>query len=294
MISMTGYGYSEETYEFIRISVEIKTVNNRFLDINLRNPYVLNSYDGKIRNKIRDQIKRGKIDVYINLHRLVNDYEIIPDVETAVLYYKTFNEIKDRLKKEDPSFNDNAKLSDIINAEGIISVKEKRDSEKIWEKVEMILEDSIGKLMHSKKLEGENTRKDLDHLINSIDTNLQEIKNHTGDFIKCFEEKIRNKMEELLKDSSINEERIMQEVSIMSTKTDVNEEIKRLESHIALFKDTMDKEEHSGRKLDFISQEILREINTIGSKSPNIEISNIIINMKTELEKIKEQIRNVE
>ncbi len=294
MISMTGYGHSEEVFEDFQIMVEIRSLNNRFLDINLRTPYLLNSYDVQIRNKIKRYVKRGKIDLMITIDETAHDIEIIPDLETTEKYYNAFNTILNHVKSMDVNFRDNIRLFNLLNSDGVINVREKKDAEKIWDKVEGLLTNALDQLVESRTREGEVIKTDLEKLNLFIEDKLEHIKKYTDESLKNYEDKLRSKMKELLEDSNIEEDKILQEVATMSTKTDINEELNRLASHIKLFKDTIWEEDSVGRKLDFVTQEMHREINTIGAKSNHIEISNIIINMKTELEKIKEQIRNVE
>lgn len=294
MLSMTGYGYAEEIYEEFQITVEMRSLNNRFLDINLRTPYLLNSYDVKIRNIIKDYVKRGKIDLMINIDETSHDVEIIPDMDTVDKYYMAFDKILKHVKTIDNNFRDNIRLFNLLNAEGVINVREKKDAEKIWDKVESMLITALEQLVESRTKEGEGIKEDLSSINEYLKEKLHLIKGYSDESMKNYEDKLKTKMKELLQDANIEEDKILQEVAAMSTKTDINEEMNRLESHIKLFKDTIQEDDSVGRKLDFISQEMHREINTIGAKSNHIEISNVIINMKTELEKIKEQIRNVE
>lgn len=292
MLSMTGYSFVEEVYDDFQLSIEVKSLNNRFLDINLKLPYVLNSFDVKIRNIIKKYAKRGKIDVTLNFKELVHNFEIKPDLLLAKKYYKSFDGIKKYLEKE--GLKDNVRLFNILNAEGVIVIDEKKNLDHIWEKTE-ILAHKAGKLfIESKEIEGENTKKDLVKIVSYLEDHIKEIEKYSDISVKKYEEKLKNKVIELLQDKKIEEERILQEVAIMATKIDINEELSRLLSHMNLIKNTLKEDSSIGRKLDFISQEINREINTIGSKSLHIDISNITINMKTELEKLKEQIRNIE
>ncbi len=292
MLSMTGYGFSEEIYDGYQVSVEVKSLNNRFLDINIKLPYVINNYDSAIRNITKKYAKRGKIDILITLVETSHDFEIKPDLILSERYYDTFDAILKHLK--DKGLRDNVRLFNLINAEGIINVNEKHNAEKIWTGTEQQLIKALEQLVVSKEKEGYETKSDLQKIITYMENQLKEIKKYSEESITKYEEKLRKKITDLLEEKKIDEERVLQEVAIMSSKVDINEEINRLSSHIQFFRNTLEEEESVGRRLDFISQEINREINTIGSKSLHIGVSNIIINMKTELEKLKEQIRNIE
>ena len=290
MLSMTGYGFSEDVFSDFQVSVEVKSLNNRFLDINVKLPYLLNKYDSAMRNIVKKYTKRGKIDIYVSIKGIKHDFNIKPDLDLADKYYETYDKILWHLKSK--GLRDNIRLFNILNADGVITIDEKQDTEKIWTGTEQLLKNSLEQLVETKLREGNETKNDLLKIISTMEDNLQEIKNYAQKSIKIYEEKIRTKILELIE--NVDEERLLQEVAIMSTKIDINEEINRLSTHILLLKDTIEENSSIGRKLDFISQEMHREINTIGSKSTYIEISNNIINMKTLLEQLKEQIRNIE
>ncbi|MFW5891103.1 MAG: YicC/YloC family endoribonuclease [bacterium] len=292
MYSMTGYGNAEEQYEDFHLSVEIKSLNNRYLDINIKLPYIMNTYENSIRNIIKQKINRGKLDIMVNLNEINHNFEIRPDLNLAEKFYDTYKEILNHLNHK--GLRDNVRLFNLLNAEGVINIEERQNVEEIWKATEKLLNSSLDNLLLSREREGNETKENLSKIINIIEKHLIIVKNNSEESIKKYEEKLRNKINEFIEENKMNEERVLQEVASMSTKVDINEEINRLTSHINLFKDTLTKKESVGRKLEFITQELHREINTIGAKSNSIEISNIIIEMKTELEKIKEQLRNVE
>lgn len=290
MLSMTGCGYSDELFDDYQVSVEIKSLNNRFLEINLRSPSILNKFDILIRSQIKKYVTRGKIDITITIKEIMRDFEITPDIELAEKYYNAYNKIRSSI----PQIRDSIRLSNILNAEGVIRIDEKHDTNKLWQATEKSLISALEELYKTKQAEGKDTMEDLKNILSKIENSLEEVVSNSDEYVRIYEERLREKITELVE--NLDEERVIHEVAIMSTKVDINEEIVRLKSHINMFKDTINNSENEsvGRKLDFISQEMHREINTIGSKSNLIEISNSVINMKTELEKIKEQLRNVE
>lgn len=292
MYSMTGYGFTEEVYEDFQVSVELRSLNNKYLDINIRIPYHLGFFEPKIKNIIKNYVKRGKIDVSINLQETIHNFKIIPDLALADAYYDAFRQVIKHFKGK---IGDKVNLNHIILSNGVINVDKGVNIEKFWQGIEKALSSSINQLNENKKMEGDSTKKDLEEIIEYLDGNLNKISNYSIESITKYEQKLKNKIKDLLENKQIGEDRILQEVAIMSTKIDINEEVSRLFSHINLFREAIKEENDSvGRKLEFISQEMSREMNTISSKANHSEISTLIIDMKIKLEQIKEQIRNIE
>lgn len=288
MISMTGYGYLEVRENDLDITIEIKSVNNRYTDINIKIPYLLNSYEKNIRNLILQKAQRGKIDINIYIKDKNQDYKINVNLPLAKKYYDCFYSIINEF-----NLKDDIRLSYFLKAEGVIEIDEKKDTDQLWEILEKNIKVVLEEFYLSKKAEGEETKKHILNCINIIEEKLNFVKDNSKDFIKIYEDKIKKKIKELVGDG-YDENRILMEVALLGSKCDITEELERLSSHIKQFKIICEKEEAIGRQLEFISQEINREINTIGSKANSIIISEQIIDMKTELEKIKEQIRNIE
>lgn len=288
MYSMTGYGYSEIKNDNVDIIVEIKSVNNRYCDINFKMPYFLNSFENEIKSLILKKANRGKIDIIIILSEKNPTYKMSTNLSLANQYLKIYSDLLNSL-----DIKDDIKLMHIAKAEGVISVEADRDGEKFWKTVRKQVEKALKDFHATKEVEGKETEKHILECLAKIEDNLDKIRKNSKDYMKVFEEKIKNKIAELI-DGEIDENRILHEVGIIASKTDIDEEIERLSSHLKQFKKTCKRKEAIGRQLEFISQEMNREINTIGSKANSIKISELIIEMKTELEKIKEQLRNIE
>ncbi len=288
MLSMTGYGYTETKENNIEIVVEIKSVNNRYCDINIKMPYFLNPYEREIKDMILKKAQRGKIDVVILLKDKNPNYDITANAELAKKYYNCYGDLIHAL-----GLPDSVRLGYLLKSEGVISIQENRDAEALWNILSKYIEGCLKKYAETKKIEGEQTRKHVLECLGNIENCAFNIKKRIKEFSQKYEEKIRKKISDLVGED-FDENRILQEVGIIASKTDISEELERLTSHISQFNKQCKKSEAVGRQLDFISQEMNREINTIGAKANSVDISELVIDMKTELEKIKEQIRNIE
>ncbi len=285
---MTGYGYIETTENNIDIVVEIKSVNNRYCDINIKMPYFLNPYERDIKEMILKKAQRGKIDAVVLIKDKTPNYKITANPELAKKYYDCFAELIDEL-----DLNDSVRLSYMLKSEGVIVIEEDRDAERLWNILAKYIDTCLNQYYETKKSEGEQTKKHVLDCLSNIEKSADTIKKNIKEYSKVYEEKVRKKIFDLVGED-FDENRILQEVGIIASKTDISEELERLTSHIKQFKKQCKKNDAVGRQLDFISQEMNREINTIGAKSNSVEISEYVIDMKTELEKIKEQIRNIE
>ena len=288
MLSMTGYGFAEGNEESVDITVEIKSVNNRYCDINVKMPYFLNPYEKEIKTLVLKKTARGKIDVNILIRDNDPNYDITSNVNLAAKYKTCYEEVAKALR-----LPDEVRLSYFLKSDGVFIIKDNRDGARFYRLLKKYLESALKQFYDSRLIEGKETERHILECVDIIDDNLTAVKKEAKEFSKEYEEKLRDRIKELL-DSSIDDTRILMEAAIIATKTDVEEEIERLSSHIKQFKKECKKKDGVGRKLDFISQEMNREINTIGSKANSIKISENVIEMKTQLEKIKEQIRNVE
>jgi uncharacterized protein (TIGR00255 family) len=288
MLSMTGYGYTETTEDNVDIVVEIKSVNNRYCDVNIKMPYFLNPYESDIKKMILKKAQRGKIDVVILLKDREPDYEIIANTELAKKYYNCYDNLINAL-----GLHDDVRFGYLLKAEGVITIQEDRDSERLWNMIKKYINQTLEQYYNSKKAEGEETSKHILECVENMEKQLSEIRSNMKEYTTNYEEKIRKKINDLIGDE-FDENRVLQEVGIVAAKTDISEEVERLEAHVKQFKKNCKKNDAIGRQLDFISQEMNREINTIGAKANSVDISENVIGMKIELEKIKEQIRNVE
>lgn len=290
--SMTGFGRCEYENEKFKFVIEIKSVNHRYNDIIIKMPKKLNSLEERMKNVIKERISRGRIEVYINFEEgKVDNYSIKINEKLLDEYVVALNNISERYcAKNDISTSLLARYPDALKIE-----YEETDEEVIWEALENTLRSALDLLMDMRAREGESLKKDVLGRIEEIDVIISEIEKRAPEIIAVHKQKMLDRIKELIDDSiEIDEGRIAMEVAVFSDKTNITEEIVRLRSHFKQFSDILSESKSVGRKLDFLIQEINREVNTIGSKSPDIDISNYVVDMKSEIEKIREQIQNIE
>jgi len=292
IVSMTGFGkgeYSDERYKFI---LEIKTVNNRYNDIHIRMPRHIRFLEENIRKTIKDDINRGRVDVSVNMEVVEGtDIEVKPNIDLAVKYKKAIDELAEVLGK-----NEELHLRDYINLNDIIEIKnEDINEERTWDCLNKALEQGLNTLNEMRILEGKELAQDMINNIEKIIETLNDITSGSKNVVNEYKSKLETRINEILKDEyNIDENRLYNEIAIYADKVDINEEIIRLESHIKQLKQTISKGGTIGRKLDFILQEANREINTIGSKTQDLDITKNIIEVKNLIEKIREQAQNIE
>ncbi|SHJ94915.1 TIGR00255 family protein [Paramaledivibacter caminithermalis DSM 15212] len=290
--SMTGYGRGESNDESRSFLIEIKSVNHRYNDIIIRMPKKLSAFEERIRKLIKDSVKRGRVEVYITLDEAKDDDIIIkPNLNIMQQYYNSLVEIKDNLQ-----LKDDIKLSHLIGFQDIFNIENKEAQEDvIWESLSIALNQAISSLVAMRKAEGEKLAEDIRLRRKKIREKVKEIELRIPIIIKEYRDKLFERIRELTEDTvEIDEDRIALEVSIYADKSNITEEIVRLYSHIDQLDIILNESGAIGRKLDFLIQEMNREINTIGSKSSDINISRIVIEIKSELEKIREQVQNIE
>ncbi len=292
--SMTGYGKSSYMDDKLNIEVEIKSVNSRFLDINTRMPYQLNFMEDKINKLIRKYIKRGRIDLFIKSKtKSLGNTNITIDEVQAGKMYEALNSLKNTFNL-DGEYRD-IRISDILRNEDVLRFEaEELDDEYLSSVILNTIEEVLVQLVNMRIAEGLNLKNDLSDNIEILKENRENICNQ----VINLKEEIRNKLfaniQEILDQNIINEDRLANEIVFYADRQDINEELSRLNSHFIQFEESLETNEVIGKKLDFISQEMLREVNTIGSKTSNINVTNHVIEMKTTIEKIKEQVQNIE
>lgn len=289
MKSMTGYGCAQTSNEEIQMQVEIKSVNNRYLDIIHNIPYYLAAYEIDIDNKIKEFAKRGRIEVSVRVRQLKNDIKVVVDEDVVNQYMLAFKEIN-----EVSSVHNIPQLSDFLNAEGVLTSVKDTDTKKFEEPLFSLLDQALIQFNDSKNREGASTRKDLLDSKNKISQSLEIVKSRADEIEDNVKTNLVRRMNEVLEESNYDENRVLQEVAIMLVKMSINEEIKRLETHLNSFEELLNLEESVGKRIDFLCQEINREINTIGSKSQIAELNLEVVRMKDNLENIREQARNIE
>lgn len=289
--SMTGFGrstYENDGREYI---VEIKSVNNRFNDINIKMPRNLNYLEEKIRKQILNNISRGKVEVSIQLN---NNSDLGKKIN---LNTDIANRYIEELKKltEETNIIDNINIMDIAKFPDVLNIKIDEEAEEIIEKELFIaLDSAINSFLDMRQKEGSKIKVDLEKRIEVIKQKIEQVSSISTGLVDEYVVKLETRIKELLKTDVVDQTRLAQEVVIYSDKCSVEEEITRLKSHISQFLNLLNENIAIGKKLDFLIQEMNRETNTIGSKANNLEITNFVVDIKTELENIREQIQNIE
>ena len=291
-ISMTGFGTGEFKNDNYHFLIECKTINHKYCDINVRLPRKISFLEDKIRNYVKNFVKRGRVDLYIKLDLIGSeDVNLKFDDKLATQYVNILKEIKEKFDlQDDISVMNVAKFPEIVKCE-----EKEEDEDLYWSMLKEALDMSMEKLTQMRKEEGEklaiDTIERCDILANLID----EIEKYSNTVVDEYREKLNNRISEILENPSIiDENRLAQEVAIFADKSSITEEIVRFRSHIEQLRKTVEKNDSIGRKIDFLIQEMNREVNTTGSKSSNINITNLVVEVKSELEKIREQIQNIE
>lgn len=289
--SMTGYGRYEAENEDSRLTVEIKSVNHRYCDILIRLPKKLNSFENDIRRQVKESVSRGKIDIYIT-------YECIRQGESLVTYNSDMaRSYVELLQKISHDFQIPVTLDATVLAKypEVFTLDEIQvDENKLQELLHQTVAGALDHFIQARETEGELLKADLIQKLDVLGTIAEEISSRSPEVFEEYKERLRTKIQETLGDTKLDESVVATELVIYSDKICVDEELVRLKSHIRHMKETLEKEENVGRKLDFIAQEMNREANTTLSKANDIIISNQGIMMKTEIEKIREQIQNLE
>lgn len=289
--SMTGYGRGEAVTEERKITVEMKSVNHRYLDANIKLPKKLNFFEASIRNELKDFIQRGKVDIFIT-------YEDFSEHNVAVKYNKDV--AADYLKylnsmAEDFGLDNDVRVSTLSRYPDVFELEEQEaDEEAWWSILKEALDKAAKEFVATRTKEGENLKNDLISKLDGMLVDVEFIEKRSPQMVEEYKTKLRAKVAELLDDSKIDESRLMMEVTLLADKVCVDEELVRLRSHIESMRADLIAGGNVGRKLDFVAQEMNREANTTLSKCNDIEISNHAINLKTEIEKIREQIQNIE
>ena len=289
--SMTGFGRAEASDENRKITIEVKAVNHRYLDVNMKMPKKLSMFESAIRNVLKEYAERGKVDIFITYEDFTeSNYSVKYNREIAKAYVDFINEIAQEF-----SLDNDLKATSLSRYPEVLSLEEQEvDEEELWAYVEKALRSALEMFVAARVKEGENLKNDIILKLDNMLANVDFIEQRAPEIIKEYHEKLACKVSEYLSDSSIDENRILTEVTLFTDKICIDEEIVRLKSHIQATKDALDAGGSLGRKLDFIAQEMNREANTILSKANDLKTSNQAIDLKTDIEKIREQIQNIE
>lgn len=289
---MTGFGRCEVSEGDRKFTVEMKGVNHRYLDANIRMPKKLNFFDSAIRTVLKQYVTRGKVDIFIT-------YEDLTENQVALKYNESLaKEYLDAFKKMEETFGleNDIRVSTVSRCPEVLTMEEQSaDEDELWKGLKKTLEGALKQFVETRGIEGENLKNDIIAKLDGMSEKVACIEVRSPEIVAEYRAKLEEKVKELLADTQMDEGRIAAEVVIFADKICTDEEVVRLKSHIAHMKETFATEENGiGRKLDFIAQEMNREANTILSKANDIEVSNYAIDLKTEIEKVREQIQNIE
>lgn len=289
MNSMTGYSYNEELGENYSVSVEIKSVNSRFLDLSINLPSFLGRLESKFKELITSKIQRGKIDIFIRIKENNAPVTISVDEKMAKSYFDAISKVANTIGQTEKDIP----ISLIISQEGVLTSQKEIDIDYYWNLILPIFEKAFEDFVVDRKREGENLKNDLLFQLDKIQKASEIFSEWQPKMENAFKESILKKFNELLADK-VDEQRVMTEVAALMVKYTINEEIVRLKSHINALTKEIEENPIPGKRIDFICQEMNREINTIGSKNQFIEIAQEVINAKDALENIREQSKNIE
>ncbi len=288
---MTGFGRSEDTVNGRRIIVELKSVNHKFFEYSLRISRGYNFLEDKLKAYLQTRVSRGKVDMYVHIENLEeNDVEVTVNHSVAKAYIDAYNSIRERY-----DIKDEINLEMLARNSELFSLHKKpEDEETVYESVLPVLQKAVDSFLKMREVEGEKLFQDImqrsDHIISLV----TEVEKRSPETVSEYRLRLENRLKEVLQDRNIDEQRVLLEAAIFADKVAVDEETVRLRSHVNQLKSFATAKNAIGRKMDFLVQEMNREANTIGSKANNSDIAYIVVDMKSEVEKIREQIQNIE
>ncbi|MGN0570251.1 MAG: YicC/YloC family endoribonuclease [Candidatus Fimenecus sp.] len=291
--SMTGYGRAQATVDSMNITVELKSVNHRYFEFSSRVPRNYGFLDEKLKSYINTLVSRGKTECYVSVENLEEgDAEILVNQSLADSYLKAFRELAD---KNNLALRDDLALSSLIRCNDVFTVhKSEADEEKIWNAVKTVTQSALNNFIAMREVEGEKLKNDVLSRSETILEKVKIIEERSPQTVKEYNDKLLARINEYLSNVQIDEQRLMAECAIFADKVAVAEETVRLRSHIDQLRQFLSSDEAIGRKTDFLVQEMNREANTIGSKAQDVTIARCVIDIKAEIEKIREQIQNIE
>ena len=289
--SMTGYGREQQAVDGFNILVEVKSVNHRFFEFSAKIPRFYGYIEEKIKAFLQQYITRGKVDVFITIEVIEGaEAEVKLNYRLAASYIAALRELRGKYGLlDDISVSSVARYADIFTV-----LKSPEDEERVWKAVRTVAEPAVREFMKMRESEGGRLRADIAARAAVIAGLVEKIEARSPATVEEYRQRIQTRMKELLSDLKADENRIMMEAALYADKVSVTEETVRLKSHLRSFESMLDSDEPVGRKLDFLMQEMNREANTIGSKASDVEIARMVVDVKAELEKIREQIQNIE
>lgn len=289
--SMTGFGRAQETVDGMTVTVELKSVNHRYFEFTAKVPRTYGFLEEKLKSFLNARVSRGKMECYVSIENLEeSDMEVVVNPSIAKGYVDALRTLSETFGlKEDYSAISIAKFPDVLTLR-----KAPADEEKVWNAVQKVTELAVERFVTMRETEGEKLRADILSKADTILEHVAFVETRSPQTVREYHEKLRQRMEELLENTQVDEQRLLTEAAIFADKVAVDEETVRLRSHISQLREFLNADEPIGRKLDFLVQEMNRESNTIGSKAQDVEIAKRVIAIKAEVEKIREQVQNIE
>ena len=294
--SMTGFGRHQATVGGLDIQVEIRSVNHRYCEISTRVPHAYGYLDSKLKAFMQGAIARGKVDVNVWIAATETDgCEVIVNRPLALAYYRALSEVRSLIEENDEGYRNDISVVSVAKMPDVMTVRTAElDEETVWENVRTVAQEAVNKFVAMREIEGERLRDDVLSRADAILEYVSFVESRAPQTVKERMEKIETRMRELLGGVSVDESRLLTEAGLLADRLAVDEETVRLRSHIAQLRQMMNSDEAIGRKLDLMFQEINSETNTIASKSQDVDLAKTAVNMKSEIEKIREQIQNIE
>jgi len=287
---MTGYGVGRVKREDGECLIEIKSLNNKYCDINIKNNFQSLEIEQKIEKLIKDRVLRGKVNILVKVENYgLSEEKIILNEDVADSSYKNLKALKEKYK-----LKDEISIDSMLKFRDIFTIVKEEETAKMWPLIEKTLNLALDSLLKMREKEGKALVTDIRKRVKKIQKLIDKIEKYAKSSPLDYQEKFLSKIKKLTEGLNVDEGRIELEAAIFAEKTDITEEITRLKSHLIQFDELLNSEESVGRKMDFLTQEINREVNTIGSKTSDIEVTSLVVLVKSELEKIREQARNIE
>lgn len=289
--SMTGYGHAQQIVHGRDITVEIKSVNHKFFDFSVRTTRGYSFLEDKMRNFVKERVSRGKVDVYVTVLEVDETAsDVILNESLAAGYLRAMRELSDKF-----GLPDDITVSSVARYTDLFTVRRaEKNQDEIWEDIRPILEEAVEDFVAMRTAEGSRLREDVLGRMDVITADVARVEALSPQTLADYTRKLRTRIEELKGDTAIDEQRLLTEIAIFADRIAVDEETVRLRSHMDQMRLMLDGDEAVGRRLDFMVQEMNREANTIGSKAQNSEIAHLVVDIKAEIEKIREQIQNIE
>ncbi|MGE5371857.1 MAG: YicC/YloC family endoribonuclease [Solirubrobacterales bacterium] len=289
--SMTGFGRAEVAGSMYQITCEIKCVNHRFFDFNLRMPRRYGALEDRVREKLKQSVSRGRVEVSCNIEKSGTPERALKvDNELAITYYKCLKDLAFTL--EIPA---DIRLIDVFRLPEVFSLQEAEDDlEHLWNVMDQALEQAMAELVRMREKEGQTLVRDIVQRTGMIVETVAQVEERSPLVVRDYAERLRKRLNDLMGEATVDENRLAQEIAVFADRASITEEIVRLRSHCQQMQEYLNGSESVGRKCDFLVQEMLREVNTIASKANDLTISQLAVDMKAELEKIREQIQNIE